>query len=657
MESLWKDAEASEFLNDPKKMRAYTSRLLGKNPDLVLHGGGNTSVKLTEKDFFGHDVDLLFVKGSGSDLATIEVEGFAPLRIETLLKLAELEHLSDTDMVTQQRCVMLNPNAPNASVEAILHAVIPHRYVDHTHADSIIAITNTENGEQRIREIYGDRVMIVPYVMPGFVLARKIYEMTRGIDWSSLEGIVLMNHGLFTFDDNAKQSYEATIKLVTEAEDYLEKNGANNFALPTSQSEPDLTKLAELRKIVSRTRGTAVVTRWDRNPAVVGYSELQNIDDVGTRGPVTPNHSVRTKRIPMVWHEDTENCVSKFAEDYRKYFETNKFEGLTCLEPTPRWIVWPGHGLVSVGTSYKEASAIADIAQHTAKVVQQAEGLGGWQALSPKEIFDVEYWELEQAKVKKNKAALPLQGKVALVTGAASGIGLAVAKKLHADGAAVIASDINPEIASMFEAADLVGHVCDVCNSEAIKNTVNFCVEKFGGLDIVVSNAGFFAQGNFIEKLVGEVWQRSLELNLSQHKNLMQHSYPFLKHGIDPTFIVIGSKNVAAPGPGASAYSVAKAGLNQLTRVAALEWGVDNIRVNIVHPDCVFDTELWSGGVLEQRAEKYGMTVDDYMSRNVLKTPVKSIEVAGLISSLASPTFAKTTGAQFPIDGGNERVI
>ena len=406
MESLWNDAEASEFLNDPKRMRVYTSRLLGKNPDLVLHGGGNTSVKLTDKDFFGNDVDLLFVKGSGWDLATIEVEGFTPLRIETLLKLAELEHLSDTDMVTQQRCVMLNPNAPNASVEAILHAVIPHRYVDHTHADSIVAITNTENGEQRIREIYGDRVLIVPYVMPGFVLARKIYEMTRGIDWDSLEGMVLMNHGLFTFNDDARQSYEATIKLVTEAEDYIEKNNANQFATPIDQTEPELADLAALRKVISNTRGTAVVTRWDHSPTVVGYSQMENVRDVGTRGPVTPDHSIRTKRVPMVWDSDANQCVDRYVQSYQAYFEENKYEGLTCLEPAPRWIIWPGYGLVSVGASYKEASIIADIAQHTAKVVQQAEGLGGWKALSPKEIFDVEYWELEQAKLEKEKGNL-----------------------------------------------------------------------------------------------------------------------------------------------------------------------------------------------------------------------------------------------------------
>ncbi len=657
MQSLWNEQEASDFAHDPKRMRVYTSRLLGRNPDLVLHGGGNTSVKLTEPDFFGHEVEQLFVKGSGWDLATIEVAGFTPLRLDALLKLAELEALSDTDMVNQQRCVMTDPNAPNASVEAILHAIIPFRYVDHTHADSIVAVTNTENGEERIKEIFGDRVLIVPYVMPGFVLARKIYEMTRGIDWTDIDGMVLMSHGLFTFHDDARRSYETTIELVTQAEEYLENHGANQFAMPATSKEADLQALAELRKTIAQTRDAPVVMKWDRQPAVVGYSGLQDVDEIGTRGPVTPDHSIRTKRIPMVWRGDAPSDVAHFAAAYQEYFEANQSAGLTCLEPTPRWVVWPDQGIISVGTSYKEASIIADIAEHTAKVVQQAEGLGGWKALSPKEIFDVEYWELEQAKLKKKKAILPLQGKVALVTGAASGIGMASANALHAAGAAVVASDINPEVTTLFGANDLVGHVCDVVDPAALENSVRQCIRRFGGLDIVISNAGIFSQGSYIDKLSDEDWERSLALNLSQHKNLMHFSYPFLKLGIDPTFIVVGSKNVAAPGPGAAAYSVAKAGLNQLTRVAALEWGADGIRVNIVHPDCVFDTELWAGGVLEQRAQKYDLTVEEYMARNVLKTPVKSVEVANLITLMAGNTFAKTTGAQIPIDGGNDRVI
>lgn len=657
MQSLWNDAEAAKYADDPKALRVYTSQLLGRNRDLVLHGGGNTSLKQTEKDFFGEDVEQLFIKGSGYDLATIEASEFASLRLEPLSKLAKLTKLSDRDMARQLQVLSTNPDAPSMSVEAILHGLIPFRYVDHTHADSIIAITNTKNGEQRIREIFGDRMLVVPYLKPGYPVAHQVYQLTKDADWDEIDGIVLMNHGLVTFNDDARKSYEATIQFVTKAEEYLEANGANLFAVSPQSTDADLQVLARLRKALTKARGETVITKWDNRPEMVGFSGLQNIASIGTRGPATPDHSIHTKRIPMILGEEVEELVEKYAVEYQRYFDSNQQDGMECLEPAPRWVIWPGHGTVAVGTNHNEAAVVSDIAEHTAKVVQQAEGLGGWSALDAKDVFDVEYWELEQAKVKRKEAPLPLQGKVALVTGAASGIGKACAEQLHAAGAAVIASDINPAVETLFNSPDFVGQVCDVCDQDVLRQSVEAAVARFGGLDIVVSNAGVFSQGCNIDLLPSEDWDRSLKLNLTQHKNLMQASYPFLKQGIDPSFVIIGSKNVAAPGPGAAAYSVAKAGLNQLMRVAALEWGKDGIRVNMVHPDCVFDTGIWTDEVLEARAKKYEMTVDEYKSRNVLKTPVTSNEVARLVATLSGTIFRKTTGAQIPIDGGNERVI
>ncbi|MCZ6671657.1 MAG: bifunctional aldolase/short-chain dehydrogenase [Verrucomicrobia bacterium] len=657
MNSLWNDKEAEAFKDDPKGLRAYTSRLLGQDPNLVLHGGGNTSVKLEEKDFFGENETVLFCKGSGRDLGTIEVAGFAPLRLNALLKLAELETLSDTDMVDQQRVAMLDPNAPNASVEAILHAIIPHRYVDHTHADAIIALTNTENAEDKVREVFGDRILIVPYLMAGFVLARKVYEITKDINWDDYDGMVLMKHGLFTFDDDARSSYENTIDLVSKAEAYLEAKNATQLAKPKGTHEPDLLTLAKVRKSVSEARGVSVLAKWDSRPSLVGYSELEDIADIGTRGPVTPDHSILTKRIPLILDRPIEEAIETFGKNYQAYFDENQASGMTRLDLAPRWIIWPGQGTISLGATYSEAGKISDIAEHTAKVVQHSESLGGWKALSPKNVFDVEYWELEQAKLKKNKATLPLQGKVALVSGAASGIGKACAEQLHAAGAAVVATDLNPAITNIFNSPTLIGKVCDVTDKVALQESVHTAVSTFGGLDIIVSNAGIFPQGQYIDQMDDKPWDSSLALNLTQHKNLLRYGIPFLRHGIDPTIIFIGTKNIPAPGPGASAYSVAKAGLNQLMRVAALELGAEGIRVNIVHPDSVFDTAIWAGGVLEARAEKYGLTVEEYMSRNVMKTPVASLEVANMVASMAGTTFLKTTGAQITVDGGNDRVI
>jgi len=612
MDSRWNDQQATAIGDDPKALRVYTSRLLGSDPDLVLHGGGNTSVKLTEKDFFGASFERV--------LKSWDMKVFSFEKPEEA-----------TDLLAGMREFA---------------------------ADSIVAITNTPDGEERIRECFGDRLLIIPYVMPGFVLARKIFEMTRGLDWSRYEGMVLMNHGLFTFADDARPSYENTIELVSQAEHYLASKGATPLALAREElATPDLARLANLRKEVAEARKAAVVCKLDSSPAAVGYARLPTIAEIGTRGPVTPDHSIRTKRIPMILAGNVRNCVQNYVDEYKRYFARHATAGLTCLEPSPRWAIAAELGLVAFGTSCKEATIIADIAQHTAKVVQQAETLGGWTALSAKDVFAVEYWELEQAKLKQQKVALPLQGKIALVTGAASGIGKAVTEQLHADGAAVIATDIDANVCQLFRQPDLIGRICDVCDPAALKASVEDCVRTFGGIDIVVSNAGMFSQGHNIADLDDDSWQRALQLNLTQHKNLLQQSIPFLKFGIDPTFILVGTKNVAAPGPGAAAYSVSKAAANQLMRVAALELGPDAIRINTIHPDCVFDTGLWDEEVLKTRAKKYGMSVEEYKTRNVLKRSVTSTEVARLVSVLAGPTFAKTTGAQIPIDGGNERVI
>jgi rhamnose utilization protein RhaD (predicted bifunctional aldolase and dehydrogenase)/NAD(P)-dependent dehydrogenase (short-subunit alcohol dehydrogenase family) len=655
MQSHWDEKVASQFADDPLAMRVYSSRLLGHEPSLVLHGGGNTSVKAEVSDLFGDSKPVLYVKGSGWDLATIEAEGFAPVCLRTLQRMAELPSLSDPDMVRAQRAAMTDPYAPNPSVEAVLHAIIPFTYVDHTHADAVVTLSNTPDGEARIRALYGDSVLLVPYTMPGFVLAQVIWQLTRKVDWSMLKGMVLMGHGVFSFADTARDSYQRMIELVTLAENELAE--ARSRIASGTPEQPELLTLAALRRAVSQARGAPMVACWDDSAAAVGFANLPNVADIACRGPLTPDHVIRTKRVPLILRQDPDTEVAHYGAVYRDYFERNAHDDLTCLDPAPRWAVWPGQGTVAFDTSVKNAAIIADIVSHTRRAIQLAEALGGWQALPEKDIFDVEYWDLEQAKLRKAGKAPTLAGKVALVTGAASGIGRACVQSLHAQGAAVMALDITPTVETQYDSADCCGLVCDVLDDAALQAAVEATVLRFGGLDIVVSNAGNFPSNMRIEDMDAEQWERSLRLNLTAHQRLLQSAVPYLARGIDPAVVFMASKNVTAPGPGAAAYSVAKAGLTQLARVAALELAGQRIRVNVLHPDAVFDTGIWTEEVLENRARHYGLTVAEYKTKNLLKVEITSHDVAELTCALVGPLFAKTTGAQIPIDGGNDRVI
>ncbi len=657
MKNLWNNDDAAKCNNDLLALRVYTSRLLGQEPALVLHGGGNTSVKANVTNLFGESEELLYVKGSGWDLITIEAAGFAAVKLDVLKKMAQLDQLSDSEMVRVQRSAMTDPNAPNPSVEAILHAIIPFRYVDHTHADAVVTMTNTETGADRIQQLYGNRVLIVPYVMPGFILAKKIYELTQNIDWASLEGMILLNHGVFTFGDDAKTSYERMIQLVTDAENYLPVQGAAIAPSASTEAKENLLELARIRKSVCKIKGKAVVTKWDTAPESVSFSNQPEVASIATRGPLTPDHVIRTKPVPVILGENPEADIARYTKAYCEYFERNTNGQLTRLNPAPCWAVWPGFGLLSFGRNVKEAGIVSDIKDHTIDAIQVAELLGGWKALPESDIFDMEYWELEQAKLSKKGTSGGLQGKIALVTGAASGIGRACVETLQAQGAAVIALDVNSAITTLFDQKEILGVVCDVMLDKDIQNAVEAGIRHFGGLDILISNAGTFPPSESISEMNSKTWDDSMGINLTSHQRLLQACTPYLTMGIDAAVIMIASKNVSAPGPGVSAYSVAKAGQTQLARVAALELAALGVRVNVIHPNAVFDTGIWTTEVLEKRAKHYGMTVEEYKTNNLLRTEVTSKDVASFACAMAGPLFAKTTGAQVPIDGGNDRVI
>jgi rhamnose utilization protein RhaD (predicted bifunctional aldolase and dehydrogenase)/NAD(P)-dependent dehydrogenase (short-subunit alcohol dehydrogenase family) len=663
MKSLWNDSEAALYAGELAQ-RVYTSRLLGADPSLVLHGGGNTSVKIRERNILGEEEDILYVKGSGWDLASIEAPGFSPCRMRHLLGLARLEQLSDTAMANELKSNMTNASAPAPSVEAILHAVIPARYVDHTHADAVVTVTNTPNGAERIRQIYGEQLILVPYVMPGFKLARVCAELLERELKPDTAGMVLMNHGIFSWGATAKESYERMIALVAKAERYLAEQGAwqLGFEVEPAEPRPLRAEIATLRREVAAVAGAPVLLATHQDAQALSFVRREDVATISQQGPATPDHVLRTKRLPLLGRD-----VQGYQAAYEDYFRALAPEfdqsaaggaALQMLDAAPRVILDRELGLITVGRSANDAAIAEDIYRHTIEIIARATVLGGYQALSARELFECEYWDLEQAKLRKAGRPKLFAGEIALVTGAASGIGKACAESLLARGAAVIGLDLNPKVARLFERRDFLGLTCDIGDEAAVAEALEAGVRRFGGLDLLVLNAGIFPSSKKIAQIGLDEWRRTMGVNLDANVAILREAHPLLK--LAPRggrVVIIGSKNVPAPGPGAAAYSASKAALTQLARVAALEWGADRIRVNVLHPNAVFDTGLWTEEVLKTRAASYGLTVEEYKTNNVLRVEVTSRDVAELAAEMCGPLFAKTTAAQVPIDGGNERVI
>jgi rhamnose utilization protein RhaD (predicted bifunctional aldolase and dehydrogenase)/NAD(P)-dependent dehydrogenase (short-subunit alcohol dehydrogenase family) len=656
MNNLWNPRDAAQCRDD-LALRVYSSRLLGQDRTLVLHGGGNTSVKVRRPNIFGDQEDILLVKGSGCDLQSITPAGFAPCRLAHLLRLSRLDSLSDLQMVAQLQASLADPAAPMPSVEAILHALLPAAFVDHTHADALLALMNSPGGQDRVVEIYGDSVVVIPYVMPGFKLARLCAELFPRLAGPGTVGMVLMNHGLFTFGQTAKSSYDRMIELVSRAEEYLRQHHAWNVHPPTvAQPPPPLMRreIAALRREISLAAGAPMILRTHGDAPCLAFARRPDVAKLSQRGAATPDHVIRTKNLPMVGRD-----VPAFCNAYARYFEKHAAgRSLTMLDPAPRVILDPDLGLCVAGRTAKDAVIAGDIYRQTIDIILRAEALGGWQALSEDHMFDMEYWDLQQAKLRRALKPLMFTGETALVTGAASGIGKACVQSFLDRGAAVVGLDLNPAILRLHERPDFCGFVCDLTDPAQIAAALEQTVRAFGGLDMLVLNAGIFPKGCPIAELSGETWRKVMSINLDANLALLRECHPLLKLAPNGGRVaVIGSKNVPAPGPGAAAYSASKAAMNQLARVAALEWGKDRIRINSLHPNQVFDTGIWTPEVLESRAKHYGLTVQQYKTSNVLQTELKSADVADLAAEMCGPLFSKTTGAQLPVDGGNERVI
>ncbi|HEY3144303.1 MAG TPA: bifunctional aldolase/short-chain dehydrogenase [Acidimicrobiales bacterium] len=664
VESLWDDGEAAKWASAAASsdlgLCVYASRLLGQDPSLVLAGGGNSSVKVTERDVFGDPVDVLWVKGSGWDMGSIEPAGFAPLRQAPVARLASLDSLSDSQMANELRAASLDVAAPAPSVESILHATLPHRFVLHTHADAVLALTNTPDGEHWARAAFGDDVVVVPYVMPGFVLAKLCAERFPAEAQAGTVGMVLLNHGLFTFADDARAAYDQHIALVGRALSLL-ASYEPSILRPTPLSVPSgsapLLALAELRRDLSDVAGQPMVLRCCVDEACRSFAARPDVASISQVGTATPDHVLRTKRVPLLGRD-----VAAYRSAYEAYVARHEARlgdrTMIPVDPAPRVVIDPELGVLTAGRRPADSVAAAEIYVHTVWVIERAVTLGGYQSVSEADLFDVEYWELEQAKLARQPAAAPFTGEIAVVTGAASGIGRACTQALLAEGAAVVGIDLDDAVHEVGDGPGFVGVTGDATAPDVLDTALADAVRHFGGLDMVVVNAGVFPEPQPLAEVSAASWDRALAVNTTGALRLLQAVHPYL--ALAPRggrVAVVASKNVPAPGKGAAAYSASKAALTQLARVAALEWGNDGIRVNAVHPDAVFDTALWSDDLIAARAASYGLTPEEYRVRNVLRAEVASTDVARLVVALCGPAFARTTGAQIPIDGGNDRVI
>jgi len=679
MKSLWRDADAKRMtavyarqgVNRDIGLRVYTTRLLGGDPRLVLHGGGNTSVKTTMKDVMGVKQNVLCVKGSGWDMGDIEPRGLPALRLGDTQDLRALDRLSDEDMVNFQRGCLLDATSPNPSVETLLHAFLPHKFVDHTHSTAVLAVTDQPDGAKRSADVFGDRAALVPYVMPGFALAKKAAEAYEANP--HVEGLILLKHGIFSFGDTAREAYERMIGLVTLAERHLTKGRRKVFtAAKLPRKTAGVADVAPiLRGLVAAPRANAdparMVLDFRTGKAIRNYVDGKDVKRYGQAGVVTPDHNIRIKNWPLIvpvpeagqldrFATASAKALDRYARRYHTYFarHNGKRDDLkTELDPLPRVILVPGLGLFGVGKSVKEAGVAADLAENTVEVISDAEAVGRFQSLSEAHLFDIEYWSLEQAKLGKG-AESALARRVALITGGGSGIGEGTAKAMAREGAAVVVVDRDGKAAARV-AAEIgpaaLGLACDVTDAKAVRKAFDAACKAFGGVDIVVSNAGAAWQGR-IGEVSDKVLRQSFELNFFAHQNVAQNAVRVMKaQGTGGALLFNTSKQAVNPGPDFGPYGLPKAATLFLVRQYALEYGADGISANAVNADRV-NTGIFAGGLLEERAAARGLTVKEYLGDgNLLKREVMVEDVAQAFIDLA--LSRKTTAAVLTVDGGN----
>ena len=678
MKSQWSESDAgaiighyaSQGVGQNLALRVYTSRLIGRNPDLVIHGGGNTSVKTELDDLLGQASEVLCVKGSGWDLAEIEPPGLPAVRLAPLRQVRSRDSMSDEEMVQILRSNLLDPGSPNPSVETLLHAYLPHKFVDHAHASAVLAVSDQPNGEALCRDVFGERMAIVPFVMPGFELSKVVADEVEANP--DVEGVILHKHGIFTFGETARESYERMIDAVSLAEAHISKAGAKTFA-PATLPSPN----ARVEEIAPIIRGACAIAlgkkqysrqilEFRTSDSIRAYVDGAELRDYGTRGVVTPDHIIRTKNKPLIVPapdpdglDQFRSAVVKEVEHYRaaydKYFIDNNSRQespKTQLDAMPRVVLVPGVGLFGLGKSAADAGIAADLAELTVQTVTAAEAVGRYEALSEAELFDMEYWSLEQAKLGKADEK-PLARQIALVSGGGGAIGAATCRLFAANGAAVAVMDRDFDAAEAVVADLGSGALAlegDVTDPGSVRSAFDTVCRRFGGIDILVSNAGAAWQGP-IGELEDAVLRRSFELNFFAHQSMASNAVRVMQaQGTGGALLFNASKQAINPGVNFGAYGLPKAATLFLSRQYALEYGSIGIRSNAVNADRIRSGVL-TAEMIESRAKQRNLSTDEYMAGNLLGLEVEAEDVARAF--LHQALALKTTADVTTVDGGN----
>ena len=679
MDNRWSEEEVRDLSG--VDLLVHQSRLVGADPNLVIWGGGNTSLKVIETDFLGRETRTLRIKASGSDMKAAQSQDFPAVRLDDILPLYDLADMTDEEVVAYLDHCLLEPRSPRPSIETLLHAFLPQVSVVHSHADAILSLSNTRSPRDVLSRVFGGDVAVVEYFRPGFRLSKMVGEAVRGNP--ALKGVVLLHHGLLTWGDNARASYDAHIDLVTLAEEYADEQAAGKQQFGglkrASLEEGRRRRVAAvvaptLRGLVSRQN--RAVLRYDDSEEVLEFVASRKGKELSAVGPVTPDHLIQTKRKPL-WIDvpDPEDVptllrslrlgVEESAEDYREWYNRHNNGEEPMLDPYPRVVLVPGVGMWTTGRDCRSALITRDIYRHTIGIIGAAQSVSEYTSLTERDAYEAEYWPLELYKLTLAPPENELARRVALVTGGAHGIGRAIAYRLAAEGAHVVVADIDQEGAyalseqlnSAYGQGRSIACKMDVTSEKSTAAAFQQLRLAYGGLDILVSNAGVAPVGA-IDELPLADWQRALDINTTGHFLVAREAVKLMKEqAIGGSLVFMGTKNVTSPGRDFGAYSASKAAEVQLARVLAIENGEFGIRSNVVNPDAVFQgSGLWSEEVREQRARAHGIPMDQledfYRKRNLLKETITAEDVAEVVLFLAGDRSAKTTGSMIPVDGG-----